>query len=55
MAAADQVPIGSGFPARSTAREVLAGRGKRGRRPALWDGSAAERIVVTGELVLPHA
>lgn len=25
--------------------EVLAGRGKTGRRPALWDGQAAERIV----------
>jgi UDP-N-acetylglucosamine 2-epimerase (non-hydrolysing) len=27
------------------AREVIAGRGKRGRRPALWDGHAAMRIV----------
>ncbi|MFN0186065.1 MAG: non-hydrolyzing UDP-N-acetylglucosamine 2-epimerase [Aquabacterium sp.] len=34
-------------PARivALAREVLAGRGKVGRRPALWDGHAAERIV----------
>jgi UDP-N-acetylglucosamine 2-epimerase (non-hydrolysing) len=24
---------------------ILAGRGKRGRVPALWDGRAAERIV----------
>jgi len=27
------------------ARQVLRGDGKRGRRPALWDGHAAERIV----------
>ena len=27
------------------ARRVLAGGGKRGRRPELWDGRAAERIV----------
>lgn len=34
-------------PARivALAREVMAGRGKRGRRPALWDGKAADRIV----------
>ncbi len=29
----------------SEARRVLRGEGKRGRRPALWDGRAAERIV----------
>ena len=27
------------------AAKVLAGQGKQGRRPALWDGKAAERIV----------
>jgi UDP-N-acetylglucosamine 2-epimerase (non-hydrolysing) len=27
------------------ARKVLAGQGKQGRRPHLWDGKAAERIV----------
>jgi UDP-N-acetylglucosamine 2-epimerase (non-hydrolysing) len=27
------------------ARKVLQGKGKQGRRPALWDGKAAERIV----------
>jgi UDP-N-acetylglucosamine 2-epimerase (non-hydrolysing) len=27
------------------ARKVLSGKGKQGRRPALWDGKAAERIV----------
>jgi UDP-N-acetylglucosamine 2-epimerase (non-hydrolysing) len=27
------------------AREAIAGRSKRGRRPALWDGHAAQRIV----------
>lgn len=29
----------------AAARTVLRGEGKRGRRPALWDGKAAERIV----------
>jgi UDP-N-acetylglucosamine 2-epimerase (non-hydrolysing) len=29
----------------AAARRVLAGGGKRGRRPELWDGRAAERIV----------
>jgi len=34
------------------ARKILAGRGKRGRRPHLWDGHAADRIVaiLAGEL-----
>ena len=27
------------------ANKVLAGNGKQGRRPQLWDGKAAERIV----------
>jgi UDP-N-acetylglucosamine 2-epimerase (non-hydrolysing) len=27
------------------ARKILAGQGRQGRRPALWDGHAAERIV----------
>ena len=27
------------------ARKVLRGEGKQGRRPQLWDGKAAERIV----------
>jgi UDP-N-acetylglucosamine 2-epimerase (non-hydrolysing) len=27
------------------ARKILAGQGKQGRRPHLWDGKAAERIV----------
>jgi UDP-N-acetylglucosamine 2-epimerase (non-hydrolysing) len=27
------------------ARRVLRGEGKQGRRPHLWDGKAAERIV----------
>lgn len=31
-------------PALAAAREALAGRGKRGQVPALWDGRAAERI-----------
>ena len=30
---------------REEAARVLAGQGKQGRRPALWDGKAAERIV----------
>jgi UDP-N-acetylglucosamine 2-epimerase (non-hydrolysing) len=34
-------------------RKVLRGEGKRGRRPHLWDGKAAERIVaiLASELV----
>ncbi|PWB61320.1 MAG: UDP-N-acetylglucosamine 2-epimerase (non-hydrolyzing), partial [Deltaproteobacteria bacterium] len=28
----------------SIAREILSGRGKKGNRPPLWDGRAAERI-----------
>jgi len=34
-------------PARivAAARQVLRGDGKQGRRPHLWDGHAAERIV----------
>jgi UDP-N-acetylglucosamine 2-epimerase (non-hydrolysing) len=27
------------------ARKILRGEGKQGRRPHLWDGRAAERIV----------
>jgi UDP-N-acetylglucosamine 2-epimerase (non-hydrolysing) len=30
---------------RAAARAILAGNGKQGRIPALWDGKAAERIV----------
>ena len=41
-------------PARIVAevRQVLRGEGKQGRRPHLWDGKAAERIVavLAGEL-----
>ena len=41
-------------PARivAEARKVLRGEGKQGRRPHLWDGKAAERIVavLAGEL-----
>ncbi len=33
------------------ARQILRGEGKRGRRPALWDGMAAQRIVA----LLAHA
>jgi UDP-N-acetylglucosamine 2-epimerase (non-hydrolysing) len=29
----------------AAAREILAGRGKKGRTPELWDGNAAKRIV----------
>ena len=35
--------------------KVLAGQGKQGRRPALWDGKAAERIVVElDRLLIKH-
>ena len=41
-------------PARivAEARKVLRGEGKQGRRPDLWDGKAAKRIVgvLAGEL-----
>ena len=29
----------------TTAREILAGQGKKGQQPDLWDGRAADRIV----------
>ncbi len=35
------------------AAKVLAGHGKQGRRPALWDGKAAERIVAELDRLLP--
>jgi len=38
---------------RTEVAEVLAGRGKRGRRPALWDGRAAERIADVLEREVP--
>jgi UDP-N-acetylglucosamine 2-epimerase (non-hydrolysing) len=28
----------------AVAREALAGRGKQGRTPALWEGKAGERV-----------
>jgi UDP-N-acetylglucosamine 2-epimerase (non-hydrolysing) len=34
------------------AQRVLAGQGKVGKRPALWDGHAAERIVQHLEVLL---
>lgn len=34
------------------AQQVLAGKGKRGQKPLLWDGKAAERIVQTLEGLL---
>jgi UDP-N-acetylglucosamine 2-epimerase (non-hydrolysing) len=34
------------------ARKVLRGEGKRGRRPALWDGRTAQRIVTILDRVL---
>ena len=42
-------------PARivAEARRVLRGEGKQGRRPALWDGKAAERIVAILDKELP--
>jgi UDP-N-acetylglucosamine 2-epimerase (non-hydrolysing) len=40
--------VGSdGGKIRGAVKEILAGRGKQGRIPALWDGKAAERIVGT--------
>ena len=33
------------YSIREEVAKVLAGQGKQGRRPALWDGKAAERIV----------
>jgi UDP-N-acetylglucosamine 2-epimerase (non-hydrolysing) len=35
------------------ARQILCGKGKRGRAPALWDGQAAQRIVEILEQQLP--
>ncbi|NUN60765.1 MAG: UDP-N-acetylglucosamine 2-epimerase (non-hydrolyzing) [Burkholderiaceae bacterium] len=37
---------------REEATKVLAGQGKQGRRPALWDGKAAERIVAELDVLL---
>jgi len=34
-----------GFLILGEARNILEGGGKNGKRPALWDGRAAERIV----------
>lgn len=45
-------------PARivAAAREALAGRSKQGRRPELWDGRAAERIVdLLAQCLRPNA
>ena len=41
-------------PARilAEAGKVLAGQGKQGRRPHLWDGQAAQRIVAVLDRVL---
>jgi len=40
----------------TAAREILAGKAKRGRVPQLWDGHAAERIVeiLSGEIEKSH-
>lgn len=35
----------------SASREILAGHGKKGRSPTLWDGHASERIVA---ILLDH-
>lgn len=42
-------------PARilAEAAKVIAGQGKQGRRPALWDGNAAQRIVAELETLIP--
>jgi UDP-N-acetylglucosamine 2-epimerase (non-hydrolysing) len=42
-------------PARilAEAAKVLAGQGRQGRRPTLWDGKAAERIVAELDRLLP--
>src|SRR5579864_5672790 len=38
----------------SAAKEILGGRNKAGRLPALWDGKAAERIVATLLRLVPR-